>query len=301
MAFSNTEDDDGLIEIQVSNWFINARVRLWKPMVEEMYMEEMKEHEKNGSEDNKVSKSEKNEDSTSKSTAPPLAKSPGNEHHQNKSFVSKQDNPISHNTTTLISMSTNSTSPTGTAMRNMAGFNLIGSSEMDNITQGSSPKKLRIADMLHSPSGIHSMNNMDSKHIDADDDNMSMKFGNERQGRDGFTLMGAPTNFIGGFGSYAMGELGRFGAEQFQPAYSGNGVSLTLGLPHCENLSMSGAHQTFLPNQSIQLGRGVEIGETNDFSGMNAPTNTHSTNVYENINIQNRKRFAAQLLPDFVA
>ncbi|KAK9053124.1 hypothetical protein SSX86_029754 [Deinandra increscens subsp. villosa] len=33
---------------QVSNWFINARVRLWKPMVEEMYLEETKDndHEK---------------------------------------------------------------------------------------------------------------------------------------------------------------------------------------------------------------------------------------------------------------
>ncbi|KAE8727300.1 BEL1-like homeodomain protein 4 [Hibiscus syriacus] len=31
----------------VSNWFINARVRLWKPMVEEMYLEETKEHENN--------------------------------------------------------------------------------------------------------------------------------------------------------------------------------------------------------------------------------------------------------------
>ncbi|CAI9288840.1 unnamed protein product [Lactuca saligna] len=30
----------GLSRSQVSNWFINARVRLWKPMVEEMYMEE---------------------------------------------------------------------------------------------------------------------------------------------------------------------------------------------------------------------------------------------------------------------
>ncbi|GJM91321.1 hypothetical protein PR202_ga07683 [Eleusine coracana subsp. coracana] len=29
--------------VQVSNWFINARVRLWKPMVEEMYVEEMKD------------------------------------------------------------------------------------------------------------------------------------------------------------------------------------------------------------------------------------------------------------------
>jgi hypothetical protein len=30
----------GLSRGQVSNWFINARVRLWKPMVEEMYKEE---------------------------------------------------------------------------------------------------------------------------------------------------------------------------------------------------------------------------------------------------------------------
>ena len=27
--------------LQVSNWFINARVRLWKPMVEEMYRDEL--------------------------------------------------------------------------------------------------------------------------------------------------------------------------------------------------------------------------------------------------------------------
>ncbi|GAV76115.1 Homeobox_KN domain-containing protein/POX domain-containing protein [Cephalotus follicularis] len=37
----------GLSRSQVSNWFINARVRLWKPMVEEMYLEETKEKENN--------------------------------------------------------------------------------------------------------------------------------------------------------------------------------------------------------------------------------------------------------------
>lgn len=41
----------GLSRSQVSNWFINARVRLWKPMVEEMYLEETKEHENMGSSD----------------------------------------------------------------------------------------------------------------------------------------------------------------------------------------------------------------------------------------------------------
>ncbi|XP_010941166.1 homeobox protein BEL1 homolog [Elaeis guineensis] len=34
----------GLSRSQVSNWFINARVRLWKPMIEEMYSQEMNEH-----------------------------------------------------------------------------------------------------------------------------------------------------------------------------------------------------------------------------------------------------------------
>ena len=31
--------------LQVSNWFINARVRLWKPMVEEMYKDELMREE----------------------------------------------------------------------------------------------------------------------------------------------------------------------------------------------------------------------------------------------------------------
>lgn len=38
----------GLSRSQVSNWFINARVRLWKPMVEEMYLEETKDHDSMG-------------------------------------------------------------------------------------------------------------------------------------------------------------------------------------------------------------------------------------------------------------
>ncbi|KAK7256806.1 hypothetical protein RIF29_30306 [Crotalaria pallida] len=49
----------GLSRSQVSNWFINARVRLWKPMVEEIHMLESQQAEKNSSREehsrNKVS------------------------------------------------------------------------------------------------------------------------------------------------------------------------------------------------------------------------------------------------------
>lgn len=147
----------GLTRSQVSNWFINARVRLWKPMVEEMYLEEIKEHEQNGAGE-KVSKS--NEDSDSKSTTP-KEKSPAGD-NQTGSFNSKQENSITQFVPSAISMSTPSPSPTGVSNhRNHSGFSLIGSSELDGITQGS-PKKQRNTETLPSPNSFPSIN-MDVK------------------------------------------------------------------------------------------------------------------------------------------
>ncbi|KAJ8900096.1 hypothetical protein K2173_024212 [Erythroxylum novogranatense] len=282
----------GLTRSQVSNWFINARVRLWKPMVEEMYVEETKEQEQNGSED-KTSKSEQNEDSTSKSA--PQEKSSGTE-NQAKSFKSFDSSPNLN--PPAISFSVTSPSIVGGNVANQTGFSLIGSSELQGITQGS-PKKPRSIDIMQSSAIVPSID-MDIKPEEANNGHVPMKFGNERQSRDGYSFMGGQTNLIGGFGQYPIGEIGRFEAEQFTPRFSGNGVSLTLGLPHCENLSLSATHQTFLPSQSIQLGRRVELAEPTEYGTINTSA-PHSSTSYDNISIGNRKRFAAPLLPDFVA
>jgi hypothetical protein len=264
----------GLTRSQVSNWFINARVRLWKPMVEEMYLEEIKDREMKGSDDksNRTS-TELNEDSVSKSVH--VQGKTTVTVNQTKTFKSKQDLSISPVSVQL------SSAPIGLRQ---SGFNLT---ELDGIAQGS-PKKPRTAEMLlQSPTGMQ------------EDQQVSMNFIDERQqGRDEYSFMGGPqTNFICGFGQYPMGEIGRFDAEEFTPRFSGNGVSLTLGLPHCENQNFN------IPNQNIQLARRVELGEPNhdQFGSINVTSGVpHSSAAYESINIQNRKRFAAQLLPDFV-
>ncbi|XP_023750229.1 BEL1-like homeodomain protein 1 [Lactuca sativa] len=212
----------GLTRSQVSNWFINARVRLWKPMVEEMYLEETKEQEQNRLKENKGSKSEQsdeNENSLSR--------------QENSKSVSPENSKRNFNQPPPPSISV---SPTGINFQNQSGF----SSQMDGITQFNSKKP-----------------------------------------RTNVGFMGNPTDFMGGLGGYPVGEIERFGNHQFQSPYSGNAVSLTLGLPN-ENIS------------------GMELAETNEFEPMNQQSSSHSTTIYETINIQNQKRFGAQPLPDFV-
>ncbi|KAJ4891725.1 BEL1-like homeodomain protein 1 [Raphanus sativus] len=253
----------GLTRSQVSNWFINARVRLWKPMVEEMYMEEMKEQGKNiGSMEKEPNFDKNNEDSASKSTS-----------NQEKSPMRGGGADSYH------------------LKPNHSG-DLEGVSGM----QGS-PKRLRTnEETMMQPSNVDFTSN----------EKLTMKILEERQGirSDG----GYP--FMGSFGQYQMDEMSRFDVavsdqELLAQRYSGNnnGVSLTLGLPHCDSLS-STHHQGFMQtHHGIPMERRVKIGETEEYGAatISAATVHSSAAAYSGMNMQNQKRYVAQLLPDFVA
>ncbi|CAA6660509.1 unnamed protein product [Spirodela intermedia] len=269
----------GLTRSQVSNWFINARVRLWKPMVEEMYMEETKdqEHQHNNGDD-RPSKRELNEDSGG-----PMEGSPSGTQKQADSLLTREDD--STNPKLNPSMIPTSDLAGIIRMKETAPYGDDSSLTLEKF------KKARAEEAsLHMNGLPHAMH-------------MGMDFKPIATNRDFFTVNRRSVEDGGySFGAFPMGDLGRFDPEQFAPRFSGNGVSLTLGLPHCESLSLSGTQPSFLSAESIPLGRRLEIGgETGDFCNLrnNAP-GTHPSNAFENINMQNRKGFAAPLLPDFV-
>ncbi|CAK9184672.1 unnamed protein product [Ilex paraguariensis] len=278
----------GLTKSQVSNWFINARVRLWKPMVEDMYMEEFKGQEHTVSEDNRTH-SEPTKVSVSKSTAPQASSAIAMD--QSISLQSKKDKKIDHKSLpTELSNSNLTKSTTGGSLQAQTGFAFIGSPNLDGMVQRN-PKKPKNSDKTqNSPSSILSTDiepNLSNKAIHE-------KFGD-------YPLMAGTTGNGGGFGTYPIGELRMFDAEQLALRFHGNGVSLSLGLPHSESLSLTRGHQNYLSNQNIQLGTGLEMGTVEaHYNAIGSPQASQTNNGYENINTQNRNRFSAQLLPDFV-
>jgi len=242
----------GLTRNQVSNWFINARVRLWKPMVEEMYLEEIKDQEQNGSDRTKESGSKSSNDPQENITDFKKDQSLYN------TLQSKQERQITQ--------------------------------EMEGLVQPN-PKKLKsYQKQSSSPNSIPT--------IDVD---MKMKPGSEtakgiNHTFGNYSLITDTTSHGNGFSAYPVGEIGRFDPEDLVARYQGNSVSLTLGLPHCENP----AQQSYLPNHNIshQVGNRVNIGGVEaHYIGINVPQPSHSSAAaYEN-----RKFFAAQRIPDFVA
>ncbi|KAE9593106.1 putative transcription factor Homeodomain-TALE-BEL family [Lupinus albus] len=277
----------GLTRSQVSNWFINARVRLWKPMVEEMYLEEVKEQEQNRVSQDNTNRSKDQSSKELKSVAANNA----------DVLQSKSESSFNNQNTspTEISNCNNltSTSPMGvsTTLKSQYGnFHLAGSShDMQN-----NPNKRRSSE-LHNPlgSGIFSVD-MDMKPGETNREITNTKFGIENHGSGG------------GYVPFSIEDIGRFNneTENLAPRFDGNGVSLTLGLPRSENFPLSGTQHEFL-SENIHLGDGRihEMGTNeNEFRAINStPPSSHSGTSFESIDIQNRKRFSAQLLRDFVA
>ena len=188
----------------------------------------------------------------------------------------------------------------GGSLQSQSGFHLIGSSDMQR-----SPNKPRNSEMQNSSSSILSVD-MEMKPMETNNREFATKFGiiDESHRKDGYPLIAGNANHNnGGFGVFSMEDMGRFNnvSEQLAPRFHGNGVSLTLGLPPSENHPLSGAQHGFL-SPNMHLGRRLEMGSNGgDFCAINTSTSSHSGTGYENMDIQNRKGFAAQLLPDFVA
>ncbi|KAK4799687.1 hypothetical protein SAY86_025052 [Trapa natans] len=260
----------GLTRSQVSNWFINARVRLWKPMIEDMYTEETNQ---NGN--HKVS--------TSATEKP------------SKNGYSNKEDSSSMSAAAPPSTSANPTFPIGTNH----GFSPMGSSELERIAQIGSKKPRSSIEGDDKLPPEHELQQLPPLAVGFRDETRQ----NSRQSYS--RLRSPPASFMQ---QYQMEEDIRrpYDSEQFMaaPRFSAgnnnnnnNNISLSLGLPRYENLSVVqvGAHHHY---QDFLHGRGRSIPQLNELNNLSSPDATDS---FERINTQNnRKRFAAaQLMPDF--
>lgn len=303
----------GLTRSQVSNWFINARVRLWKPMVEEMYMEELKESDPERGSDEKMSKEsgEKKDEAASKAGS---VGNGGNGNDQKLGKPTKLDNNTldagndqknlgalkSDNTSSLMNGRNQSFGISGTSDGRV--FHEV---ENDSIRQGQLKKPRNGTQESASLLSPNMSIDVDLKSEDTNSGEFgdNNKFSDDRQNTEDYSLvhnaMVHPDN-TGSFGSYQLADLSRYGQESFTPRFSGSsGVSLTLGLQHTDGLSLSGTQQSYIPSHGLPPGRRHDLGnDTSDYCNIETST-AHPGNAYENM--QNRKRFAAQLMRDYVA
>ncbi|KAF3776838.1 BEL1-like homeodomain protein 1 [Nymphaea thermarum] len=264
-----------------------------QPMVEEMYMEEIKEHEKENTSEEKISKSETNEESaamksTSMDSPPPAV-----------------DMANSKCLDTISTDQTRSSPPCVSA----AGCSLLASASSPDARILLDIELKQATSKRMAGNGFQDLNPLPSINADMDIKADGTTIGGfRRQSRDGYALAAAAAAAAAdqgsSFGSYQLGDIGRFSHETFAPRITTNGVSLTLGLPHCDSLSLSAPQAAaYLSSQSMALGRRHELSSepSDDFCSLNSTAAAaHPANAYDNINIQTRKRFAAQLLPDFV-
>ncbi|CAM8889256.1 unnamed protein product [Rhodiola kirilowii] len=279
----------GLTRNQVSNWFINARVRLWKPMVEEMYLEEVKDQpaEQKGS--------NSNQDNNNNALVTIAKSSP-------QQLASNQNaDHISNSTTTMSTSPNNNASSFGPPPPPPQGFTLA-SSDMDGLVQYKKTRGAAVQETTqnNSPSSILSASGEMSFSRQDQSSNLTAKFGAYSTGYDNNNNN---NNGGGGFGG-AYHQFGDQVGSRFNPNEqlfhhgnnNGSVVSLTLGLPPGENLAHN---NNYFSGHGYQMGGNGADGTTDDFCGINNPQNSNMG--FQNMDIQNRKNYAAQLLPDFVA
>lgn len=252
-------------------------------MVEEMYLEEIKDQEQNGESQDMNRNNNKNEHNK-------MQHGGGGGDHQNHNNAeaanfklmndpqSKTENFINNHSLTDHHMSNNNSSSSSM----LGSFSLIRPSSSDIL---GSPKKPR----------TNNNNNLD---FESAPSTKTMLL--RDQINDTKHLLHTSSGHAPGFGAYPIAEIGsRFNPEMLTPRFHGNGVSLTLGLPHShsDNLSLSATQHNYLSNPNL---RPVELGNSVGADFTDIPPPPPST-AYDGVEMQTTKRFAAQLLPDFVA
>ncbi|KAJ7967275.1 BEL1-like homeodomain protein 6 [Quillaja saponaria] len=193
----------GLTRSQVSNWFINARVRLWKPMVEEMYKEEAGDvdMDSNSSSEN-AAKATNGDMGTSEDRGEDLQQCQSSTASERCSIGQFMDPKADH----------------------VPDVEMTGSTGLPSFYNGNHEGETEYGLVKHTEE--------QRPHVD-DCNSFRDTVVHSGGGSDRFIAAAAA--------AYHMSEFGRFGP--------GTGVSLTLGLQHCEggNLPMSsGPHHSFV-------------------------------------------------------
>ncbi|KAI5064889.1 hypothetical protein GOP47_0019584 [Adiantum capillus-veneris] len=288
----------GLNRNQVSNWFINARVRLWKPMVEEMYIEETKEAEAEiadqgggGNEDSggEGEMAGMSGDATSSEFSKPF-KQPKLSDEKGQGFGDMKG-VASYSSDLLQGRILSTGSPSDHLLLQEKEGMRQGAMKLRPASQD--VPSLLAAEYKTTKASMDCAIDVDNK-VTRPEDSYKEPYGVTTHS--GFVQ--ADQLNLAGYGSYQLNGMNRYGHENFGNAsYAANGgVSLTLGLQHCEGLTFSGGQQHYATQGGtphLLTNRREEDGSA-DYYNVNE-------NGYEVLGLQSRKPFPAHMLcHDFV-
>ncbi|KAK8447272.1 hypothetical protein SEVIR_8G039900v4 [Setaria viridis] len=278
----------GLTRSQVSNWFINARVRLWKPMVEEMYLEETKDQD-GGNDEGKSGGGTKSGDTSNGvdgvtpradgGSGAAMSKAAGRVGAEGASSAKGVGGGVHGSTLLELAGDQHTAHP---------GFYEDEGDDADDVerrlkkARGDEPGAPFHSHHVHDMAALHAQAAAAARqqHEEVSHRELLMKF--MESGGGGAGARDQHHQDGGGYSLFAPGPYGQFGSEPF--AFAGNGgVSLTLGLPHGAG---GGAEQT----ASFLMG-----------SSASGDGGSHGGAGGYDMNMQSTKSFAAQLMRDFVA